>query len=221
MRYAILSDVHGREARLHRALDDAAERGAEQIVTLGDVGADRCQTILRQAGAVGCFGNYEVSGWRGLSRANRGWVRRLPPMWHGDGFLAAHAAPYWPTGLKTIVDFSRWIRESRRSWRDLFPYLSDDKEARWRSLAVLEEMGRALFFHGHTHQQAVWHWSLDGRLRSRGERVLEIQPDGHRYLVGVGSIGVPEDGGPPGYGVYDSQTRRVELVRIPIPTRWA
>ncbi len=218
MRYAILSDVHGRVARLHRALDDAAARGAEQIVSLGDAGADPCQTILRQAGAVGCFGNYEVSGWRGLGPANRGWVRRLPPLWQGEGFLASHAAPFWPAGLETIIDFGRWMRERGHSWRELFPYLSADEEARWRALAVLEEKNLPLFFHGHTHRQAVWHWSADGRLRPWPEPEMEILPAGHRYLVGVGSVGVPEDGGPPGYALYDSQTCRLELVRLSLPT---
>jgi diadenosine tetraphosphatase ApaH/serine/threonine PP2A family protein phosphatase len=215
MRLVILSDVHGREARLNRVLDDAAQRGAEQIVALGDIGADTCQTVLRRAGALGCFGNYEVSGWRGLSPANRAWVRRLPPLVRSDGFLAAHAAPYWPTGLETIADFGRWMRQSRRSWRELFPYLSDDDQARWRTLAVLEEEGVPLFFHGHTHRQAVWHAAPGEPLRSHRARAFEVLPGGHRYLVAVGSVGIPEDGGAPGYALYESGTRYVELIRVP------
>lgn len=221
MRYAILSDVHGRLEKLEAALADAQERGAEQIVSLGDVGGDDCLALLGQAGASAVFGNYEVSGWRRLQSEHRAWVQEWRPLLARDGFLAVHAAPYWPEGLENVADFGRWLKHTGQSWRALFPYLTEDQEAMWKALAELEETGEAILFHGHTHQQSIWCWQPTGHLRQERASTLQIK-DGHRYVVGVGSVGLPQDGGWAAYVLYDASARQVERVRLKGPTlgRW-
>jgi diadenosine tetraphosphatase ApaH/serine/threonine PP2A family protein phosphatase len=213
MRYAILSDVHGRREKLASVLDDARARGAAQIISLGDVGDDGCMDLLRQADALAVFGNYEVSGWPRLQPEHQAWVRSWLPLLAGDGFLAVHAAPWRPEGLHTVEDFGAWLDATGRSWRDLFPYLTDDEDYLWQALAELEEMEKAVLFHGHTHQQAVWQWGPTGRLRRLRASSLQIKT-GHRYVVGVGSVGQPEDGGHAAYTIYDSSTGQIELVRL-------
>ena len=213
MRYAILSDVHGRQQQLRAVLADAQARGVDRIVSLGDVGGDGCLALLLQAGARAVFGNYEVSGWRRLSPEHRAWVRDWPPLLADDGFLAVHAAPWWPAGLRRIEDFGRWLGRTGRSWRVLFPYLTEDENHLWRAVAELEDVDKAVLFHGHTHQQTVWRWTKMGGLR-------RIQADqvcletGHRYVVGVGSVGLPEDGAWAAYSLYDAGARCVELIRL-------
>lgn len=213
MRYAILSDVHGRREKLASVLDDARSRGAAQIISLGDVGEDSCLEIFRQAGALAVFGNYEVSGWPRLQPEHQAWVRSWLPLLAGDDFLAVHAAPWWPEGLHTVEDFGAWLDATGRSWRDLFPYLTDDEDYLWQALAELEETEKAVLFHGHTHQQAVWQWGPTGRLRRLRTSSLQVKA-GHRYVVGVGSVGQPEDGGRTAYAIYDSPTGQIELVRL-------
>ena len=71
MRYALISDVHGRRQRLRAVLADAESRGADRIISLGDVGGDDCLADLRRAGALAVFGNYEVSGWPRLAAVNQ------------------------------------------------------------------------------------------------------------------------------------------------------
>ncbi len=221
MRYAILSDVHGRLHKLEAVLGDAQEREAEQIVSLGDVGDDDCLALLRQAGALTVFGNYEVSGWRRLQPEYRAWVQEWRPILARDGFLAVHAAPYWPEGLENVADFGRWLEHTGQSWRALFPYLTEDQEAMWKALAKLEETGETVLFHGHTHQQAIWCWEPTGRLKQERTSPLQLK-DGHRYVVGVGSVGLPEDDGSAAYVLYDASARRVERIRLEGPTlgRW-
>ena len=214
MRYAILSDVHGRRANLVSVLEDASSRGATQIISLGDVGGDSCLGLLQQAGALAVFGNYEVSGWRRLGTEHRGWVQGWRPLLAEDGFLAVHAVPWWPQGLETLDDFGAWLELPARSWIDLFPYLTDDEDYLWQALAELEVAEKAILFHGHTHLQAVWQWSPTGRLgRLRGSKVRVKA--GHHYVVGVGSVGLPEDGGQAAYAIYDSAAGQIELVRLP------
>lgn len=221
MRYAILSDVHDRPEKLEVVLGDARERGAEQIVSLGDVGGDDCLSLLRHAGALAVFGNYEVSGWRRLQLRHRAWVQEWAPLLAKDGFLAVHAAPYWPKGLEDVADFGRWLEQTGKSWRALFPYLSEDQEAMWQTLAALEETGEPILFHGHTHLQSVWCWEPAGRLRQERASTFQLKA-GHRYIVGVGSVGLPEDGGWAAYALYDAKTKQVERIRLKGPTlgRW-
>jgi len=100
-----------------------------------------------------------------------------------------------------------------RSWLDLFPYLTDDEDYMWQALAELEDAERAILFHGHTHQQAVWQWGPTGRLRRLRGTTVQVKAD-HHYVVGVGSVGLPEDGGRAAYVIYDNTTGRIELVRL-------
>lgn len=216
MLYAFLSDIHGRLEKLEAALADARERGAEQIVCLGDVGGDECLARLRDASAVAVFGNYEVSGWQRLSPENRAWVQAWPPLLAGDSFLAVHAAPWWPEGLRSIADFTTWQQRSGSSWRALFPYLNEDPDYVWQALAELEKANATLLFHGHTHRQMVQRCGPEGRLRQVKTAALTTAPD-HRYVIGVGSVGLPDESGWSRYALYDEAAGRVELIRMERP----
>lgn len=213
MRYAFLSDVHGCVEKMQAVLADVRQRGAAQIVCLGDVGSDECVALLRGTGAVAVFGNYEVSGWPHLGAANRAWVQGWPPLLAGDTFLAVHAAPWWPEGLRTLEEFAAWRQQPGRGWRGLFPYLTDDEDYLWQALAEIEAAGKALLFHGHTHRQTVWRCGPAGRLQLARTAAVRVRAE-HRYLVGVGSVGVPEDGVWSEYVLYDEDEGQIELARL-------
>jgi predicted phosphodiesterase len=210
MRYAILSDAHGRSHKLKAVLEDIEAQGADSIMSLGDVGGSECLDMLQAASVQPIFGNYEVSGWQRAESRHRDWVRGWPPLIEGDRFVAAHAVPWQPERLQTVVDYGGWLRDTGNSWRSLFPYLTEDESYLWQTFAELEATGKNLFFHGHTHLQAVWQWEPGGRLRQVNEAAFVIKPD-HRYIVGVGSAGLPEDGCWAAYALYDEETSRVEL----------
>jgi predicted phosphodiesterase len=213
MRYAILSDVHSRRHKLDAVLADAQSQGAEQIISLGDVGGDDCLASLLRARAMAVFGNYEVSSWRRLAPVHRHWVQHWPPLLEEDGFLAVHAVPWWPEGLRTIEDFGRWLKRGRRTWRALFPYLNEDEENLWQSLTQLEISGKQILFHGHTHVQSAWCWNPAGHLRQDPAIRLHLEAD-HRYVIGVGSVGLPEDGYWATYALFDSDAAYVDMRRL-------
>jgi predicted phosphodiesterase len=213
MKYAILSDVHGHVQKLKAVLADALVRKADQIVSLGDVGGDACLALLWDAGAIAVFGNYEVSGWSRLEAEHRSWVRGWPPLVTRDSFVAVHAAPFWPEGLLTVEDFGRWIKRTGRSWRSLFPYLTEDQGNMWKALGELEAMDKAVLFHGHTHRQTIWCWAKSGRLQPAPGTAIQLET-GHRYVIGVGSVGLPDDGSWATYILYDANAQRVKLVRL-------
>jgi predicted phosphodiesterase len=212
VRYSILSDVHGRRRKLESVLADARTRGVDQIISLGDVGGDDCLALLHQAGARPVFGNYEVSGWRRLAAEHQAWVRDWPPLLEEDGFLAVHAAPWWPEGLHTVEDFGDWLKRTGLPWRVLFPYLRDTDHV-WRAFAELETGGKAILFHGHTHLQTIWYWKPAGRLQQVTAEAVGVKPEGS-YVVGVGSVGQPEDGSWAAYALYDADAGHIELMRV-------
>jgi predicted phosphodiesterase len=213
LRYAILSDIHGKLHPLEAALADARRLGAETIISLGDVGSDACCDLLRSVGAVGVFGNWEVSRWGELSTTNQQFVLSMTPMVAGDDFLAAHAAPRWPEGLSTVVDFMEYMLTSGVKWQTLFPYLDEDEDARWQAVAELENQDKQVLFHGHTHHRQVWRIGSTGRMiRLSGSGImLDARA---RYLVGVGSLGRPEGGTPGGYALFDDAARTIELREV-------
>jgi predicted phosphodiesterase len=214
MYYAIVSDVHGRRHKLAAVLLDAHKRGADQVISLGDVGGDHCLSLLRAVGARAVFGNYEVSGWGRLHPEHRSWVQEWQPMLAEDSYLAVHAVPWWPEGLRTVEDFEQWLDRTGLGWRALFPYLSESEEALWRAMAELEAADKAILFHGHTHRQSIWRWQPSGRLRRLKATTVPLEA-GSRYCVGVGSVGLPEDGAWAAYTLYDPGAARLEQVRLP------
>ncbi len=212
--YAILSDVHGHTAALERVLADARYHGADVLVALGDIGSDSCYDLLREVGAQGVFGNYEVSGWDKLRPENQQWVQRLPGVLVGPDWLAAHAVPYFPPGVDTVQQVLDYLLEHQVKWRVLFPDLVQNEQARWLSMAELETRGKSILFHGHTHLQRIWRVKSDNAMVEVSERVIQIVA-ANRYIVGVGSVGQPMEGVWPGYALYDDRVGvvRLQLVR--------
>lgn len=214
MIWAFLSDVHGRGDRLARVLADARARGATRILALGDIAGIGAFDLLDAAGATCVFGNWECSGLRGLPAPYRSWVARWPAWVRLNGFWAAHATPVWPAGL-AIAEVVEYLRLHRLHWMALFPSLQHSEAARWAAFAELEAADVPVFFHGHTHVQEAWRWSAGGvPTQVDGLCGEVILGDDERWLVGVGSVGDPHDGGSACYALFDTSARKVTWRRV-------
>jgi predicted phosphodiesterase len=213
LRYAILSDIHGKLRPLEAALADAQQFGAETIISLGDVGSDACFDLLRSAGAISVFGNWEVSRWRELSTINQQFVLSMTPIIAGDDFLAVHAAPWWPEEVSTVVDIMDYMLAGRIKWRALFPYLDENEDVRWQAVAELENRNKQVLFHGHTHHREVWRIGPTGRMVRLSGREIALDARA-RYLVDVGSLGRPENSTPAGYALFDDVARTIEFREV-------
>jgi predicted phosphodiesterase len=200
-----VSDIHARTDRLTAVLRHAKLNGATSYVNLGDTGSDACHALLHEIGAQAVFGNYEVTGWRHLGAENQHRIRALQPVLVGETFLAAHAAPYLPAGVQDVDDVIEYIVERNAPWRELFPRLDRDEDARWLSYAELLLQNKRVFFHGHTHVQSAWRFGPSGAVNALDGRSIPLDGRGC-YLVGVGSVGQPEDGRAPKYVLYNEDT---------------
>ena len=210
MRYAFVSDVHGHVDVLRQFLAHLDRDAIGRIVTLGDIGNDNCYDLLRAHQAVGVFGNYEVSGHVRLSAENLAFVLGLRPLFVEDDFLAAHAVPFYPAGLFSARDFADYMQRTGGSWRGLFRYPNDEDDSLFQIVEELRVRRKRLFFHGHTHRQQVWRILPDDRPRELRETRIALDPSAS-YIVGVGSLGRPEEGPSPRYVVYDRERDEIEL----------
>ena len=211
MRYAIFSDIHNHTTALATVLYHAGQQAVDSYFCLGDVGIDECVERVREVGAPTVFGNWEVSGWPYLSPENQRWALCLPPVRKEAQFWLTHATPLWPAKLATLAD----LNANRYSWplSQLFPYLHFESPALWEIIGSLAQTGVSLMFHGHTHRQMAWRFTVDNHLQQLTHRAILLRP-GDTLVVGVGSVGRPEDGPGAAYVIYDDELRQVELVRV-------
>ena len=168
MRLAVFGDVHGNLAALEAVLADAARRGADAVVHLGDLPGPggRCAQIVRRLAAEGIPGvrgeadeaaaaRGAEDGPTGAGEEDTAFLRSLPAQfWIEEGglrFLFAHSNP-WP------------------SEADVGPEGSPRRLER-----LLREGGVDVLVVGHTHRFAL--------------REL-----GGRAILNPGSAGLPEDG---------------------------
>ena len=210
MRYAFISDVHGKSDVLRDLLRFLGTDQMDVIICLGDSEKDPVYDLLRSVSALGTLGNCDVSSYPRLSKVNQRYVLRLPYVFCHNDFLAAHAVPYHPPGVSSVIASHEYVANTEAGWRSLFPYPGKDNTALWKIYAELQVKGKHLFFHGHTHCQQVRAISPNERLTGTKERQFMVKRDTH-YIIGVGSLGQPLDGPHPAYAIYDDQSHKVEL----------
>jgi len=212
MRYAIFSDIHDNLQALKAVLHHASQKQVDSYFCLGDIGdlgKDRCVTIIREMNIATVFGNWEVFVWHHFTPENQQWALNLPPILKQDHFWLTHAAPLWPQNVQTLEELDpKYFWETRSH---LFPYLHYESAHLWQTFKKLNEAQIPVLFHGHTHIQMGW--------RKRNDHVKKITgpvialSDNDAVIIGVGSVGRPEDSPRPSYVIYDNQTETVEMVR--------
>jgi len=191
VRLAVFADVHGDVRALEAVLRDAALRGAEGAVHLGDLvgdgeGSEAVVERIRRAEIPGVVGDWDLrvcaeSGAPGhcslgeLGEENRAFLRDLPAqltvLEGGTRFLFAHAGPEGP---------------------DESP-LADASDERLQTL--LERCGADVLVVGHTHRATA---------RQVGEGLI----------LNPGSVGRPADGDPrPSYLILDTDSG-VQALRV-------
>lgn len=210
MRHAIFSDIHNHTNALKSFLQHARQNRIDHYYCLGDMGIDACVELVRSVNAPTVFGNWEVSNWRSLSLQNRSWVLALPPQQKTEQFWLTHAAPLWPKPLATLND----VINNRHtiSYGRLFPYLHQESDLLWESIATLTAANIPLMFHGHTHRQIIWRFTADNQLQKSIQPSITVK-EGETLIIGVGSVGQPLDGSS-SYVIYDDETGVVEMMRV-------
>jgi diadenosine tetraphosphatase ApaH/serine/threonine PP2A family protein phosphatase len=219
MRYLILSDIHANLEALDSCLQDAALRGYDETLVLGDLvgyGADPdavVDRIVALAPTAIVRGNHDkvASGVERPEGFNA--VARRAAQWTFETLTPAHRS--WlaalPAGPHTVDDL---VEICHGSPFDEDTYLFDDADAA-RGLHV---SARPLCLFGHTHYAIAYVLKDEDvdviRSEHAGEATLEVE-EGAKYLLNPGSVGQPRDGDPrAAYAIVDTTRRLVELYRL-------
>jgi diadenosine tetraphosphatase ApaH/serine/threonine PP2A family protein phosphatase len=219
MRLAILSDIHANREAFEACLEDAARRGAQRLVLLGDIvgyGAEPAWAVRRamelaQSGAVVIKGNHDEAAVRDrggmspdaaaaaawtrsvLDPEAKAWLDALPMEVEEEDRLYVHADAHDPP---------RWT------------YVRDAEDAR-RSLDAVQAR---IVLCGHVHVPALYGLTAAAKLVTfrpvAGVAVPLMRP--RRWLAVVGAVGQPRDGDPAAaYAMLDTATSELTTIRVP------
>jgi predicted phosphodiesterase len=217
MRYAIISDIHANEQALKAVLADAAAKGVDRIVCLGDIvgyGPLPAETVrlARAACHIAIVGNHDdavsgrssADGFIGLAGdavsrhrdalapGDIAWLKNLPYVYEGDGFTACHGDFTDPPQFYYIEEIS-------------------DAEANFKAC------GADLMFVGHTHVPSLFLTGASGKTYKTGPQDFTLE-SGKRYIVNPGSVGYPRERDGKcfsSYVIYDSAEKTVVFRYLP------
>ena len=217
MIYAIISDVHANAEALGAVLEDAARQGAEKVISLGDtVGygpmpaaavklvREHCEVVLAGnhddavCGRTGAEGFIDLAGEavvrhrEELPAADLKWLKSLPYVYEGDGFVAAHGDFVEP---------------------EKFFYVDDEADAR----ANFDRTDNQLMFVGHTHVPKLCLTGASGAVYVTDAQDFTLE-EGKRYIVNPGSVGYPRERGGKcfsSYVLYDSLENTIVFRYLP------
>ena len=215
MRIAILSDPHSNLRAWNAVLADVASARVDRILCLGDLvgyGPSPVEVMESAYSHVHAFvlGNHDavVAGkmspdvfndrarrlilWTRdrIGRRGADFLGSLPLVLSGEDYRCAHANFVRPSAFDYILE-------------------PEDAAASW---AATREQ---LLFVGHTHAPRLFVLGHSGTPHSLDPQDFAAEP-GKRYIVNVGSVGLPRDAdGRASYVIFDDRTRAVYFRRVP------
>ena len=222
MRYLVLTDIHANLEALETCLADAASRGYDQTLVLGDLvgyGPNPNEVIDRISAmhpVAMIRGNHDKVAC-GLEQPDGfNAVAKRAALWTFDVLTPAHKT--WLAALpKGPVMVDELIQICHGSPIDEDAYLFDELDA----VRALKMSQRPLCLFGHTHYPVTFALT-DGRVDTIGglhalDGPLHIQ-EGSKYLVNPGAVGQPRDGDSrAAYAIADTSALRVDLFRLSYP----
>jgi predicted phosphodiesterase len=217
MRYAIIADIHANLAALMAVLTDIYQKEEiAELWCLGDIVGygpepNKCIELLRRTKHICVAGNHDLAAigeidtsdfnpdaaaacqWTAnqLAAPERAYIKNLPLVIEKDDFTLVHGSPREPV-WEYVLSIGT-ARENFNYFKSKFCLVC------------------------HTHVPAIFKSGKDGscsfsQFPPKGELVL----DKERLIINPGSVGQPRDGDPrASYAIYDSQSKKINLYRIP------
>jgi predicted phosphodiesterase len=217
MKYALVSDIHANLQAWNVVMADMVAHGAEEVICLGDVvgyGPRPAECLASVYSNVHHFllGNHDavVAGTFDASRFNADAQRMIE--WT-QGQLDSKAKEFF-RGLPLVLEIQAGdaaplcVHGAAHQPED-FPYILKESDARKTWAAS----GTPLVFVGHTHRPCVDVLHPDGRYERLPAQDF-VPEEGKRYIVNVGSVGMPRDRDFRAcYCTYDTETGEVAYHR--------
>lgn len=219
MRIALLSDIHANREAFEACLADAARRGAQRLVLLGDIvgyGGDPAWAVARArelaaAGAILLKGNHDeaaVAERRGMTSdaaAAIAWTRSV---------LDAEAKRFLDALPLELAEEDRLYVHAGAAQPERWDYVRNAEDAR-RSL---EAVTARIVVCGHVHVPALYALTATAKLvpfRPVAEVPVPLAAP-RRWLAVLGAVGQPRDGNPAAaYATFDTATSALVTHRVP------
>ena len=218
MRLAILTDIHANREALEAVLADAALRGIDRHVFLGDIvgyGPDPgwCLDKVQQmvaAGAICVRGNHDraIGVADGTLNSN---ARRVID-WTVDRLSAPQKLFLGELPLTHQEEDILFVHASANDPQDWIYVTSENK-----AMPSFRVSGARLIFCGHVHRPQLYSCDLTGRVQGHELRFGQPVPliRSRRWLGVVGSVGQPRDGSSlAGYALLDKARNEVTFRRV-------
>lgn len=214
MRYAIISDLHSNIYALKKVFEDIETQNIDKIICLGDIvgyGPHPSELVQMIKAKVdhSLMGNHDavicgemdsnlfnevaqrVIHWTAdqLSKDEIDYLKAMPYMIQGDNVLFSHGEVEIPSR---------------------FGYIMTAEDA----LASFNACEEQIIFVGHTHEAQIFLLEEDGSAHIMDATDFTLQAN-QRYIVNVGSSGLPRDGDwRSSYVIFDQAENEVEFKRI-------
>lgn len=219
MRYLVITDIHANIEALDVCLHDAASRGYDKTLVLGDIvgyGPDPNAVIDRVVGLNPtaivrgnhdkiAFGLQQADGFNASARFAAQWTLNALTPEHREWLVKLPQGP-------TVVD--ECVEICHGSPLDEDEYIFDELDAR----RAMDTSSQRLCLFGHTHV------ALAFRLAGRSIGLVPPSEDGFvveadsKYLVNPGSVGQPRDSDPrAAYLIFDVEAQRLVTYRLEYP----
>jgi 5-formyltetrahydrofolate cyclo-ligase len=201
VRTALISDIHGRHARLLAVLADAQARGCGRVLCLGDLvdgGPSSIAVVeeIRRRRITTVRGNHDESPMSILPPGIARWLAELPLHWREGDIAAAHIT-LRPRGSK--------IHTPEEAW-NVFDQAEDFR----------------ILLTGHAHRPLCYRHNpqLAGtcdEISAAAGRTVMLDPT-RRYILCAGAVGVPrEPGAPATYAILDHGAQSVAWHHVTVP----
>ncbi len=215
MRLAFVSDIHSNLEAFESCLAHLERMGYDSLVCLGDTvgyGPDpnECVDLVRKKVTLCLAGNHDHAVIGSLDTSYFNEYARQAASWTSSMLKSEH------------VDYLRDLDIITEKWELLFAHSTPFQPEMWNYIFTTEDarLNFAFFeqficFIGHSHQPFIVAMTPEGEIKVYSEPEADLNPE-WRYIVNVGSVGQPRDGNPDScVGFYDTETRRVQLQRVP------
>jgi predicted phosphodiesterase len=216
VRYLIISDIHANRHALEAVLADAASRGYDATLCLGDVvgyGGDPAAALeltlaLKPAGLIRgnhdkvCAGLEPASSFNDVARRAVEWTRQTLSE---TDLRTLAALPRGPVRIADDLEICHGAPFNEDH------YVFDRVDA---GRAMSSASARICLF-GHTHLPAVYSTPAHPVTCADGDTDQYQLPREGGVLINVGSVGQPRDGDPrAAYGLLDLERCTLQLRRI-------
>jgi predicted phosphodiesterase len=190
-RYGVIADIHGNREALAAALAALDERGAEQIICLGDIvgynaDPDECVALVQKRCSVSIAGNHELIGLGRLD-FKRCSIKAEYALRRTRRMLGRESARYL-RGLPDHHVLEPGVVLIHGGVRDVQQYMATPAHIAENAKYLAADFpGARVCFFGHSHEQRVYELN--------GDSVQEVAIDGpvhlrkeNTYFVNPGSV---------------------------------